>query len=197
MSPDHIIAKIRAALPDATVELQDLTGTQDHWKATIVSAGFAGKSLLERHRLVMAALADGMTYEAEELTAVQLERAVGAIDGDRYSRWFATLPDDAREEVEGAWGPAPGTHRIHAGQLVFSGLEKMNNPFTMDGQPATGPLSSLHMRAAASVDYEIVSGLAITATPIAYAYSPAPKGFAAGVSTLTTLSFLIGVGYRQ
>ena len=36
---DAIIAKIRAALPDAVVELQDLTGTEDHWKATIVSAG--------------------------------------------------------------------------------------------------------------------------------------------------------------
>ncbi len=48
-----IMAKIRLALPDARVTLQDLTGTEDHWKATIVSAGFAGKSLLERHRIVL------------------------------------------------------------------------------------------------------------------------------------------------
>jgi len=68
MSPDDIIAKIRVALPDARVELTDLTGTQDHWKATIVSAGFAGKSLLECHRLVMAALAEEMKGPIHALT---------------------------------------------------------------------------------------------------------------------------------
>jgi stress-induced morphogen len=58
MRADDIIAKIRAALPDAQVELQDLTGTADHWKAVVVSSHFAGKTLMQRHRLVMAALAD-------------------------------------------------------------------------------------------------------------------------------------------
>jgi len=56
MKQEDIVAKIRAALPDAVVDLQDLTGTADHWKATVVSAAFAGKSLVQRHRLVMAAL---------------------------------------------------------------------------------------------------------------------------------------------
>ncbi len=60
MKPEDIIAKIRAALPDAQVELQDLTGTADHWKAVVVSSQFAGKSLMQRHRLVMAALAEEM-----------------------------------------------------------------------------------------------------------------------------------------
>jgi len=58
VKPEDIIAKIRAALPDAQVELEDLTGTADHWKAAVVSTAFAGKSLLARHRLVMDALAD-------------------------------------------------------------------------------------------------------------------------------------------
>ena len=68
MKPEEIIAKIRAALPDAEVELQDLTGTEDHWKATIVSAAFSGMSLLARHRLVMAALADEMKGPIHALT---------------------------------------------------------------------------------------------------------------------------------
>ena len=68
MKPDAIIAKIRAALPDAQVELQDLTGTEDHWKATIVSAAFAGQSMLARHRLVMAALAEEMKGPIHALT---------------------------------------------------------------------------------------------------------------------------------
>jgi stress-induced morphogen len=68
MKAEDITAKIRSVLPDAQVELQDLTGTADHWKATIVSAGFAGKSMLERHRVVMAALADEMKGPIHALT---------------------------------------------------------------------------------------------------------------------------------
>ena len=68
MKADDIIAKIRVALPDARVELQDLTGTADHWKATVVSGAFAGKSMLERHRMVMAALAEEMKGPIHALT---------------------------------------------------------------------------------------------------------------------------------
>lgn len=68
METAHIIARIRAALPDAEVVLEDLTGTRDHWKARIVSAGFAGKTLLQRHRLVMTALADEMKGPIHALT---------------------------------------------------------------------------------------------------------------------------------
>ncbi len=57
MTPDEITARIRASLPDAIVTLEDLTGTRDHWKATIVSAAFSGKSLIQRHRMVNTALA--------------------------------------------------------------------------------------------------------------------------------------------
>jgi stress-induced morphogen len=59
---------IRAALPDAQVQLEDLTGTKDHWKASIVSAHFAGKSMLQRHRLVMAALAEELKGPIHALT---------------------------------------------------------------------------------------------------------------------------------
>jgi stress-induced morphogen len=57
---EAIIERIRAALPDARVELRDLTGTEDHWQATVISSAFTGKSLIERHRMVMAALAAEM-----------------------------------------------------------------------------------------------------------------------------------------
>jgi stress-induced morphogen len=68
VTAEEITVKLRAALPDARVELQDLTGTSDHWKATIVSAAFHGKSLIERHRLVMAALAEEMKGPIHALT---------------------------------------------------------------------------------------------------------------------------------
>ena len=68
MKPEAITAKIRAALPDARVTLKDLTGTEDHWQAEIVSAAFAGMSLVQRHRLVMAALAEEMKGPIHALT---------------------------------------------------------------------------------------------------------------------------------
>ena len=68
MKADDISARIRAALPDARVELIDLTGTEDHWQATVISSAFAGKSLIERHRMVMAALAAEMKGPIHALT---------------------------------------------------------------------------------------------------------------------------------
>ena len=68
MKPDDIAARIRAALPDAQVELTDLTGTEDHWQATVISSAFVGKSLIERHRLVMTALAAEMKGPIHALT---------------------------------------------------------------------------------------------------------------------------------
>ena len=68
MKPDAITERIRAALPDARVELTDLTGTEDHWRATVISSAFTGKSLIERHRMVMAALAAEMKGPIHALT---------------------------------------------------------------------------------------------------------------------------------
>jgi stress-induced morphogen len=68
VKPEAIAARIRAALPDAKVELTDLTGTEDHWQATVISSAFAGKSLIERHRMVMGALALEMKGPIHALT---------------------------------------------------------------------------------------------------------------------------------
>ncbi len=68
MKPDDLRARIRAALPDAVVTLEDLTGTSDHWKARIVSAGFVGRSALERHRMINRALADELKGPIHALT---------------------------------------------------------------------------------------------------------------------------------
>jgi stress-induced morphogen len=68
MKAEDIAAKIRGALPDAKVELKDLTGTADHWEATIVSEAFAGKTLIQRHRLVFAALEEEMKGPIHALT---------------------------------------------------------------------------------------------------------------------------------
>ena len=68
MEKEAIVAKLVAALPDAVIELQDLTGTKDHWQARIVSAAFAGKTMVQRHRIINAALAEELKGPIHALT---------------------------------------------------------------------------------------------------------------------------------
>lgn len=56
MDADDIIGHIKAALPDADIELIDLAGDGDHYKAVITSAKFSGKSRIAQHQMVYAAL---------------------------------------------------------------------------------------------------------------------------------------------
>jgi len=60
MSPDEICRRIETALGDAQVEVVDLTGTEDHYQATVTSARFRGLPLLDQHRLVYQALGDAL-----------------------------------------------------------------------------------------------------------------------------------------
>ncbi|RAL22907.1 BolA family transcriptional regulator [Lujinxingia litoralis] len=63
-----IVERIQAALPDARVQVQDLTGTMDHYKAVVVSEHFAGKTLVARHRAIYQALAEEMKGPIHALT---------------------------------------------------------------------------------------------------------------------------------
>lgn len=57
VEPSEIEKLLRAAFPDATVlELEDLTGSKDHYQATIVSASFAGMTRVAQHQAVYRAL---------------------------------------------------------------------------------------------------------------------------------------------
>ena len=57
----HEIEKlITAALPDALVEIQDLAGDGDHYAATVKSAAFKGKTRVQQHQMVYAALKGNM-----------------------------------------------------------------------------------------------------------------------------------------
>ena len=56
MDAHEIERLIKAALPDATVEIKDLAGDGDHYQAHVVSAAFRGKSRVAQHKMVYAAL---------------------------------------------------------------------------------------------------------------------------------------------
>ena len=56
MESAEIERLIKAALPDAQVEIRDLAGDGDHYAATVISASFKGKSRVQQHQIVYAAL---------------------------------------------------------------------------------------------------------------------------------------------
>jgi stress-induced morphogen len=69
MPAPEIEALILQALPDAQVTITDLAGDGDHYAARVVSAAFAGKSRVQRHKMVYEALGGRM---GGELHALQL-----------------------------------------------------------------------------------------------------------------------------
>ena len=60
MDASEIERRIRAALPDAEVEIRDLAGDGDHYAATVISEQFRGKSRVQQHQIVYAALQGDM-----------------------------------------------------------------------------------------------------------------------------------------
>lgn len=73
MAADDIAAMIRAAIPDAQVEITDLAGDGDHYAARVVSESFRGKSRVAQHQAVYGALGGRM---GGVLHALQLTTAV-------------------------------------------------------------------------------------------------------------------------
>jgi stress-induced morphogen len=72
MKGSEIEAMIRAAFPDAQIEMKDLAGDDNHWAATVRSAAFKGKSRVAQHQMVYAALQGNMggVLHALQLTTV-------------------------------------------------------------------------------------------------------------------------------
>jgi stress-induced morphogen len=56
MDATEIEALIKASLPDAKVEIQDLRGDGDHYAALVVSSAFRGKNRVQQHQMVYQAL---------------------------------------------------------------------------------------------------------------------------------------------
>jgi stress-induced morphogen len=67
MSAADIERFIKEALPDAVVTIRDLAGDGDHYSASVVSAAFKGKSRVQQHQMVYAALKGRMGGELHAL----------------------------------------------------------------------------------------------------------------------------------
>ena len=67
MSRNEIEAMIRQAFPDARIEVRDLAGDGNHYAANVVSSAFKGKSRVQQHQMVYAALKGRMGGELHAL----------------------------------------------------------------------------------------------------------------------------------
>lgn len=69
MTPEQMKTRLETAYPDASVEVVDLTGTQDHWQVYVESSAFSGMSRIQQHKHVMNVFdAELKTGEVHALT---------------------------------------------------------------------------------------------------------------------------------
>ena len=73
MDIDTLTQMIRDNMPDATVHIDDLRGDGEHYAAHIMSPSFVGKSRVQQHQMVYAALQGKM---GNELHALQIHTRI-------------------------------------------------------------------------------------------------------------------------
>jgi stress-induced morphogen len=71
VTADQVISMIQTEMPDAEVNVNDLTGGGDHFEVTVVSEAFAGRSLVQQHQLVYKAVQSAMSSEAIHALALK------------------------------------------------------------------------------------------------------------------------------
>lgn len=65
---DLIYEKLAVSFVGAKISVLDTLGDQNHWKVIIESRDFQGKSSLERHRMVYAALEEDLKSRIHALS---------------------------------------------------------------------------------------------------------------------------------
>ena len=68
LSIEEIKNLITSSIPDATIEIKDLVGDNNHYSAKITSKIFNGKSKIEQHKLVYKSLQGKMGNELHALS---------------------------------------------------------------------------------------------------------------------------------
>ena len=71
---EEIKRLIKEDIPDATIEIKDLMGDNNHYSATIESELFKGLSKIEQHKLVYKSLKGKMGNELHALSITTKEK---------------------------------------------------------------------------------------------------------------------------
>lgn len=79
-SADTIRELVEKGLPGSTAVVRDTTGTNDHFELIVVTAAFEGKGLVDRHRMVYAAVGPAVGGEIHALSI----RAMTPAEADKF-----------------------------------------------------------------------------------------------------------------
>ena len=74
LTKNEISTMIMSAFPDATLEIKDLAGDNNHYSAKIISKTFNGKSKIEQHKMVYKALKGKMGNQLHALALTTEEK---------------------------------------------------------------------------------------------------------------------------
>lgn len=74
MTPQEMKDRLVQAYPDGTIDVVDLTGTQDHYEVTVESPVFAGLSRIQQHQHVMTVF--GPELKTGEVHALSIKTKV-------------------------------------------------------------------------------------------------------------------------
>ncbi len=67
MSESELKRLIQQHIPDSQVRVTDMTGTMDHFDVDVVSPAFSGKSIMDQHKMVHAAVGEHLTTTVHAL----------------------------------------------------------------------------------------------------------------------------------
>ena len=73
LSTQDVKALVEAGIPGSEAQVEDLTGTSDHFAVTVTSQAFAGKTRIEQHKMVHSALGEHLTTSSH---AVQIKTVI-------------------------------------------------------------------------------------------------------------------------
>jgi stress-induced morphogen len=74
MTPNQIKERLQSAFPEGQIEVEDLTGTEDHYEVMVESKKFQGMSRIQQHQAVMAAF--GPELKTGEVHALSIKTKV-------------------------------------------------------------------------------------------------------------------------
>ena len=71
VTAEQVVTMIQEEMPDAEVQVNDLTGGGDHFEVTVISKQFEGRSLVQQHQLVYKSVQSAMSSAAIHALALK------------------------------------------------------------------------------------------------------------------------------
>ncbi|MGA9316003.1 MAG: BolA family protein [Solirubrobacteraceae bacterium] len=88
---EELKQRIETAIPGTQADVEDYTGGGDHFRATVISPAFVGRSRIEQHKLVYGVFGDEIGGPIHALSLkTQAPREPGAIAGGEQHAAAAT-----------------------------------------------------------------------------------------------------------